>query len=132
MTSTTQLSLGDKIARLSEAREARAAANAAAKAADEAYQDAKEQVLDALIDDGLEQTVACGLRVALDKAQYPNVKDWNAFHAFIIKNNALHMLHRRVTTEAWREWIATYGSAPPGTEPFEKPDLAVTAVRGAK
>ena len=49
----------------------------------------------------------------------PNVVDWDAFYAYIIKNKFTHLLQRRPSTEACRELFETKGKIP-GVEPFTK------------
>jgi hypothetical protein len=123
---TTQ-TLGALLTKLHKARTKQAAADAKAKEAKEEVDAAKIEVIEALKAAGTEKAADKHLAVTLKQTVVPNVKDWDAFYAFIKKNNYFHLLHRRVSDPAWRE--LNEKKPVPGTEPFTKIDLGITTVK---
>lgn len=56
-----------------------------------------------------------------------NVTDWDALYAFIKKKGHFHLLHRRVTDAAYREFLEQ-GVKVPGTETFARKRLNVRSI----
>lgn len=56
---------------------------------------------------------------SLKESVVPSEIDWELFHNWIIKNNALHMLHRRVSNGEYAKLIEM-GEEVPGITPFKK------------
>jgi hypothetical protein len=124
--------LGQLLTKLHKARQKKIVTDAAAKEADGEVETAKKAVLDYLQAQGMEKGGDKNLTVSVTTKTVPTVKDWDAFYAFIKKNNYFHLLHRRVSEPAWREiheQLAAKKKEVPGTEPFTKIDLSVTAVK---
>lgn len=67
-----------------------------------------------------------GLGVRLSYSTVPNVKDWDAFYAYIKKNNAWYMLERRPSVTGYRDTLEA-GKAVPGVEPFNKVKVALVS-----
>jgi hypothetical protein len=123
--------LGQLLTKLHKARQKKVVADAACKVADDEVDAAKKAVMDHLQAQGMDKGGDKNLSVSLTQKVVPNVKDWDAFYAFIKKNNYFHLLHRRVSEPAWREiheQLAAKKKEVPGTEPFTKIDLSIRAV----
>lgn len=54
----------------------------------------------------------------------PIVEDWAAVHEYIMENNALYLLHRRLSAGPWKE-LLDMGDTVPGVEPFTKRDVSL-------
>ena len=92
----------------------------------------KEQILAELQESGMSKASGKSLTVSVKSDVVPTVKDWDAFYAFIKKNNYFHLLQRRVSTAAWRELheqLSAKKKEVPGTEAFVKVDLSVTTLK---
>ena len=63
--------------------------------------------------------IKAGVGVRLTSSTVPTVKDWDAFYAWIKKNNAFFMLERRPSVTGYRDVLAS-GKAIPGVESFTK------------
>lgn len=61
-------------------------------------------------------------KVILSESVYPQVKDWDAFHQWIIENEYMHFLEKRAAVLAYREALGQ-GIAVPGVLPHTKRKL---------
>jgi hypothetical protein len=76
-----------------------------------------------------EATGAAGkvARVTVVTKQIPQVKDWQAFYAYVKKNNAWDLMQRRLAATAVTErWEA--GKTVAGVEPFTAVTLSINKV----
>jgi hypothetical protein len=60
----------------------------------------------------------------------PTVNDWGAFYDYIQKNNALHLLQRRIAQRNAVEEMEESGSALPGVELLKSYTVRVTKAKG--
>jgi hypothetical protein len=67
--------------------------------------------------------------VSIVESVVPNVKDWNAFYAFIARMKYFHLLERRPSVSGCRELFETKGAIP-GVEPFNRKRLNFSAKKG--
>jgi len=79
-------------------------------------------VLNALLDSKLESIRSGDATVSIRRSIVPDVIDWNALDAHILKTKSLDLLQRRVTVSAWRARVEA-GEKVPGVQPFEKQEL---------
>ena len=68
-----------------------------------------------------------GIGIKLVSSTVPSVKDWDAFYAWIKRNNAFWMLERRPSVTGYRDTLAA-GKAIPGVESFTKIKLGLVSV----
>lgn len=68
-----------------------------------------------------------GIGIKLVSSTVPSVKDWDAFYAWIKKNNAFWMLERRPSVTGYRDTLAA-GKTIPGVESFTKIKLGLVSV----
>lgn len=75
-------------------------------------------------------TGASGERYRVQKVSKPvqNVKDWDAFYAFVKKHDAFEMLQKRLSDKSVLEWKDTNGAFPDGVEQREIDTLSFTKV----
>lgn len=74
--------------------------------------------------DGAEGKLA---RISLKKVVGPQLKDWNKLAAFVIKNKAPELFQRRISKQAWLDWLDERGQRPvPGISKYEEIRLSVT------
>lgn len=71
---------------------------------------------------GVEKTSGKLATVSISETVTGNVKDWDAFLAYVYKNKYGHLLQRRVSDPAIRE-LFEKNRAIPGVEPFTKKRL---------
>lgn len=79
--------------------------------------------------DADEVTLSRGRRASasISEEEVPDVEDWDAVHEYIMSNDALYLLNRKLTTAAWRE-LKDSGTLIPGTRPFTRRKLSVRKV----
>lgn len=66
-------------------------------------------------------------RVSLKKVVGPQLKNWDKLAAFIVKNDAVELLQRRVSKQAWLDWLEDRKQRPvPGIGKYEEIRLSVT------
>lgn len=99
-------------------------AAAAAKVAKDECDKLELELLNSLLDAGLETTGNQALLVSIKRTDVPTIKDSAAFDAYVLEHDALDLLQRRLSTSAWRARVEA-GESIPGTEIFKKIDLAV-------
>lgn len=76
-------------------------------------------------DMGTESVSGAGYGAYLQPKKYPNITDWESFGAFILENNALYLLQRRVNSSALIELVDVEEKEVPGLEFFEQVDVAI-------
>ena len=114
--------LESRVAALATLRAERDAIAASLKAADAAVEEAQTEVLNSLIDSGLESVRSGAATVSVKRTTVPTVTDWVALDAYILKHKSLDMLQRRIAVGAWRERVEQ-GKDVPGVVAFERVDL---------
>lgn len=104
---------------------AKETAKAAAKAKAE-YDAAVEEARKEMVETELDMMSMHGLTLRVKSRDLPQVTDWEAFYAWIRHNDRFDMLHRRVSTAPFREYIELNQDAtPPGTKVFHQTYLEV-------
>ncbi|MDM0116875.1 hypothetical protein QTI66_32635 [Variovorax sp. J22R133] len=91
----------------------------------------EERLMTEMKAQGMDKASGSKASVSITSTVVANVIDWDAFHAYIHKNKAGHLLQRRVADPAWRE-LTKDGLKPlPGTEAFTKRRLNLRSNSGA-
>ena len=119
-------SLGAKIDALQKKRVLRAAAQKKADDIDAEVKAMEAELLEALSAEGIDKASGKLATVSVSNTVVASVKDWDSFYEYIRKYKFFHLLQRRVADLAYRELI-DQGKKVPGTEPFTKTSLRVTA-----
>ena len=109
--------LGELIDELYSLRQERLGVEAQAKAIKESEKKLEDRLLKDF--DRAELSKAAGklATVTVTPKVVPNVVDWDKLYAYIMKNKAFELLHRRVNEGAWSE-RREHGEDVPGTESF--------------
>jgi hypothetical protein len=74
---------------------------------------------------GLEKGSGKSATASIKKTIVPVVEDWKKTYAYIHKNKAFELLHRRLASTAWSEVIEAGGKVP-GVAALEVEDLSLT------
>jgi len=124
--------IGQMLDQLAKQRKIKADLDAKVKDVEGEINNLKLEILNALQTAGMSKASSKTLTVTVKQDVVPNVTDWDAFYAFIKKNNYFHLLQRRVSTAAWKELheqLSAKKKEVPGTEAFVKVDLSVTTLK---
>jgi len=66
-------------------------------------------------------------RVSLKKVVGPQLKNWDKLAAFVLKNKAPELFQRRISKQAWLDWLDDRNQRPiPGILKYEEIRLSVT------
>jgi len=66
-------------------------------------------------------------RVSLKKVTGPQLKNWDKLAAFVLKNKAPELFQRRISKQAWLDWLDDRNQRPiPGITKYEEIRLSVT------
>lgn len=126
-----QLPLGKLIDKLNDVREKRRKLAEQDKALAAEYAELEETVKQRLAAEGMDKATGKKATVSTSSVTVANVKDWDAFHAFIKKSGHFHLLQRRVSDPAFRELLEQKGEKAlqkVGVEPFTKVNLNLRAL----
>ncbi len=107
-----------------------ATANGALKAAKEDYARIEDRVF-ALMDEQGTETIrnsSIGLQVSIGETETDTIEDYAEFEKYVLRHKLLHLLQRRVSSTALREYVDQTGRAPPGLGKFKRRRLHVTKV----
>jgi len=124
--------IGQMLDQLAKQRKIKADLDAKVKDVEGEINNLKLEILNALQTAGMSKASSKTLTVTVKQDVVPNVTDWDAFYAYIRKNNYFHLLQRRVSTAAWKELheqLSAKKKEVPGTEAFVKVDLSVTTLK---
>jgi len=58
----------------------------------------------------------------------PKIEDWGAVEQYVLDNDAVYLLHRRVSAGPWKELLDA-GDNVPGIVPFTKKAISLTKLR---
>lgn len=58
----------------------------------------------------------------------PRIDDWSLVEQYVLDNDAVYLLHRRVAAGPWKE-LMDAGEEVPGIEPFTKTAISLTKLR---
>ena len=91
-----------------------------------ALAETEEELMAVMRDQGLTRVSSQGLTLAISESIVPQLKSWEKFEPYVYRNQALHLLERRIHTTAWREALEDrQGTAIPGIEPWTRVKLSV-------
>jgi hypothetical protein len=87
----------------------------------------ENEALEIMENQGLTRISASGLTLGIKTSIVPQLKNYAEFEPYVYRNEALHLLERRIHTIAWREELLRRDNTPvPGIEPWTKVRLSVT------
>ena len=81
-------------------------------------------IMKLMSDAGLSQAASDKASCTMKMTKHPAIKDWNAFYGYVAKTSQFELLHKRLSSTAFRErWEA--GEVIPGTSVSEVWELTV-------
>lgn len=75
--------------------------------------------------EGMDMVRAGRRKALISTQQLPQVKDWDAFAECVYRNNALHLMQRRVSSKAVEEWTEANGPIN-GIEFYERKTVTIS------
>jgi hypothetical protein len=124
---TAPESIPARIDRLFRLREEKRALDAQSKELENEIEALRGPLIVEMEAQGFHSVRAGSATATISKSTVPNVEDWDELNAYIVGNNALHLLQRRPAVGAFRELFEA-GEAVPGVVPHTKWDLSLTKV----
>ncbi len=119
--------LGQQIDAIHALRETKRGLESQLKDIEKQMQEAEVGIMQAMDAEGIKKTTSGKATVSITESVKPQVEDWDAFGAYIIKNKFIHLLERRPSVTGCRELFETKGSIP-GVVPFTKRSLNIRSV----
>lgn len=119
--------IGEMADKLQELREKKRELEAQVAVVEGEYKGIEDELLQQL---DAQKTTTCRGKLAsvsVSSTVTANVTDWDDLYKFIKKGNHFHLLQRRVTDAAYREFLE-HGVKVPGTESFIKKRLNVRTI----
>lgn len=65
---------------------------------------------------------------SITKQLVPQARDWDEIYDYIRENDAMYLLHRRISAGAWKELLDS-GTDVPGIEAYEKETVSLRELR---
>jgi len=124
----SELTLGQAIDQLYEARAARLAKDKEVKDLKAAEVAAKVQVLELLKMSGLEKASGKLATAGITSEDIPYVRNWDEVFDYIKENNRFDLVQRRIGVVAWRD-LYRDSILVPGTEAAVDIDISLTKAR---
>ena len=104
-----------------------AAINAKLKELDTQKREIEGELLAAMQDAGTNIVRGSRATVSISTITRPQLQDFEAFSAFVLKRKALYLFERRIASNAYKEMKALIGNKPiPGVSEFQQTRLNIT------
>lgn len=126
MTTHVDLSLGQLAQMAYDIREEKRELDRQSKECGTRLDEIKQMIYARLDEQGVDRTSVNGITLSKSDQQVPAVEDWDAVESFVLENNMLYLLQRRVSAATWRE-LAENGTEVPGITGFTKQDVNIRA-----
>lgn len=81
---------------------------------------------------GSETGAGAGHSISIVEEDVPDNTNWEEFIPFLLETGNMHLVQRRISSTAWREYKQIYGQYPPGTVPRKRRTLSVTKRQSRK
>ena len=118
------LSAGALIERMVEIREERRRLKQRDSELYQAWSDLEQLLLDQLDAQGVTKASTEAGTATLNEMIVPRVEDWDALHAHLKQTGELHLLHRRVSSTAYREFYEA-GVELPGVTAYTQRSISL-------
>ena len=92
------------------------------------YEALHNELLDRLDEVGTETARGTLANVVVTELLVPRIEDWGAVEEWVLENEAVYLLHRRVSSGPWKELLDT-GEEVPGITPYRKRGISLTKLR---
>lgn len=116
--------LDELIDKLFDLREQRRELDQKVAAVNEQIEEHKLQLLDRFRETGTDYARGSLASATRTEMQVPKIEDWGKVSQWVMENNGLYLLHRRVSAGPWKELLDA-GTEVPGIEPFTKIDISL-------
>jgi len=101
--------------------------NAKAKALTVKLTKLEADIMEQMSQNGLHKAASDKASVTMRLATHPAITDWNAFYAYVAETKQFELLHKRLSSTAFKERFAA-GETIPGTTITESYELSVYRV----
>ena len=122
------LPLGHDIDYLHTVREKKRLLEEKLKELNEHQAQLEQQLIARMQSEGVTKASGGKATVSVSKKIRPQVTDWDAFYAYVRRNNFFHLFERRVAAAAWNELCEKRKTPVPGTVPFVKDALSLRTI----
>ena len=112
------MNINELIEARSEVKDTIAELNAQLKDANELKEELDYQLLTRLDEQGLSRTANDKASVSINADTMPEVTDWDALYAYVLEQQDFSLLHRRISSAAYKELLKLNASIP-GLQPRE-------------
>jgi hypothetical protein len=89
---------------------------------------AKGRIASAMRERGVTSLKSHAHSFTAQEEEVPRVTDWDAFYRYVRRNNAFHLLHKRVSLLSWRELNESRKTGVPGIEAVKETVLKIRKV----
>jgi hypothetical protein len=118
------LTTGSLVKRMVEVRDERRKISARDKELVEEWRSLEMEMLTRLDEQGMEKASTADGTASISETVLPQVVDWDAFYAYMIEQDSLHLLQRRPAAAAFRE-MNDSGQTIPGVEAYTKREIGL-------
>ena len=101
-------------------------ANKIAKDEKKLLDEIDSEIIAALEAIGLESGSNDSYTAAITEEDVPDSTEWDTFYPFLQETGNFHLLQKRISSVAWREYKQIYGEYPPGTSATQRKSLSFT------
>jgi len=121
------MNLGKLIATLRMEQEVIRKADEALKKLKARHEITKAEAISALEEEGTDTARNANAVITRTETEIPQAEDWEVFYKFIRRNNAFELLHRRISSQAYRTFMDDRKSKKliPGTKIYTKVGLNI-------
>lgn len=125
---STKETARDLLLALAAADDLVAQATGLLKARKEEYERVADRLFALMEEQGTEtiRNSEVGLQVSVGETETDTIEDYEEFARFVLRHKLLHLLQRRISSTALREYEESTGRRPPGLGKFKRKRLHVT------
>jgi len=114
----------DLVKRMVEVRDERRRISSADKELVAEWRSLEMELLTRLDEQGMEKASTADGTASISEVVLPQVVDWDAFYAYMVEEESLHLLQRRPAAAAFRE-LNDSGFTIPGVEPYTQRSIGL-------
>jgi len=118
------MKLGQTIDRLLEIRDKKAELNAEVKKLTEEFTELEQTLIHKLQEEETTQGRSTKATASITSTTIAAIEDWDAFERWVLANEAIYMIQKRVSNGAYRELIQT-GEEIPGLKPLKQTTISL-------
>lgn len=124
----SETSLGHDIDYLHTVREKKRKLEEQLQTLSEHYTELEQKLISRMQLAGVSKASGKKATISVNRKVRPQVTDWDAFNAFVRRNNYFHLYEKRVAAAAWNELCEKRRQPVPGTVPFVKDTLSLRTI----